>query len=161
VLCGESLLHGGAAAQMTLDPHRKADVHYLWAKGLGLLLQRAPGERLPCDGLTSMFFPATGVGRGGAQLKRDVERAIAICHTCPRMAECHRLADERKERDGVWGGEWFYRRHGLGRYERNGRDQRKHGTAGGYNRHLTLGTRPCDECREAKLRYRYRQRRTG
>ena len=143
--------------------HRKAEVHYLWAKGLGLLLERAPGEQLPCDGLTSLFFPRISVGRGGGQLKRDVQRAIAICHTCPRMAECHRLADERKERDGVWGGEWFYRRYGLGRYERGRHDQRTHGTAGGYNMHLTLGTQPCDACREAKRVYRtrLRQQRAG
>lgn len=99
-----------------IDTHRKDQVHYLWRKGLGLLLKRAPGERFPCDGRTDLFFPAPAGGSGARHVRRDVDRAIAICRTCPRIIECRRLADERKERHGVWGGVWFHDIHGHGRH---------------------------------------------
>ena len=99
-----------------IDTHRKDQAHYRWRKGLGLLLERAPGERFPCDGLTDLFFPAPAGGAGARLVRRDVNRAIAICRTCPRIIECRRLADERKERHGVWGGVWFHDIHGHGRH---------------------------------------------
>jgi|DEB0MinimDraft_3_1074331.scaffolds.fasta_scaffold28991_2 hypothetical protein len=100
------------------DPHRKPEVHYLWQQGLGLLLEREPGERFPCDGLTDLFFPDMAVGRPRLELNRKVRQAIELCRTCHRIDECQRLAHERKERFGVWGGQWFYRIYGLGRFER-------------------------------------------
>lgn len=58
-------------------------------------------ERAACRGLNSdLFFP---IGTGGPALAQ-IERAKAICRTCPVIAECLAAALAHGEDDGIWGG---------------------------------------------------------
>jgi WhiB family redox-sensing transcriptional regulator len=56
---------------------------------------RAAAERLPCDGLTELFYP----DEGGNYIA-----ARCICDACPYQAPCLRLALTRPEFHGMWGG---------------------------------------------------------
>lgn len=53
---------------------------------------------LPCRGDPELFF---------AELPEDVERAKALCRSCPARLACLAGAVERREPCGVWGGELF------------------------------------------------------
>jgi WhiB family redox-sensing transcriptional regulator len=53
---------------------------------------------LPCRGDPELFF---------AELPEDVERAKALCRSCPARLACLAGAMERREPCGVWGGELF------------------------------------------------------
>ena len=54
---------------------------------------------LPCRSVDpEIFF---------AESQAEVERAKAVCHTCPVRQECLMAAVERREPWGVWGGEVF------------------------------------------------------
>lgn len=58
-------------------------------------------ESAACRGLNSdLFFP---VGTTGPALVQ-IERAKAICRTCPVVAQCLQAALEHGEDDGIWGG---------------------------------------------------------
>lgn len=52
---------------------------------------------------TEMFFPDE-VGMGG---RRQKLAAIAVCHSCPVIAQCRQAAIAQFETNGVWGGEDF------------------------------------------------------
>ena len=59
------------------------------------------GVELPCRQVDpDLFF---------AELPADVERAKALCRTCPIRLRCLDVALERREPWGVWGGELFER----------------------------------------------------
>lgn len=61
--------------------------------------QADEAERLPCRKEDpELFF---------AESPSDVERAKALCTTCPVVAECLAGALERREPWGVWGGQLF------------------------------------------------------
>lgn len=90
-------LDGGAitSAQLGGDP----------ADGVGALLDAAPraGLTLPCrsgEADPDLWF---------AEAPADLERAKALCGTCPIRAECLEGAKRREEPWGVWGGEIFDR----------------------------------------------------
>jgi len=71
--------------------------------GLGSLLDAAPraGLELPCrSGDADLWF---------AEAPAELERAKALCATCPIKAECLAGALSREEPWGVWGGEIFER----------------------------------------------------
>jgi WhiB family redox-sensing transcriptional regulator len=71
--------------------------------GLGTLLDAAPrtGLDLPCrSGDADLWF---------AEGPADLERAKALCGSCPIQAECLAGAIRRGEPWGVWGGEIFER----------------------------------------------------
>jgi WhiB family transcriptional regulator, redox-sensing transcriptional regulator len=52
-----------------------------------------------CSGYpNSLFFP------GPDATEKTLERAIAICSTCPATAECLEYSLETNQRAGVWGG---------------------------------------------------------
>lgn len=51
-----------------------------------------------------LFFPMT---------KEDTERALAVCATCPVVAECLEYALEARERYGIWGGKTDKQRRRL------------------------------------------------
>jgi WhiB family transcriptional regulator, redox-sensing transcriptional regulator len=71
--------------------------------GLGTLLDAAPraGLDLPCrSGDADLWF---------AETPADLERAKALCGSCPIQAECLAGAIRRGEPWGVWGGEIFER----------------------------------------------------
>jgi WhiB family redox-sensing transcriptional regulator len=73
------------------------------ASGLGALLDAAPrdGLDLPCrSGDADLWF---------AEAPAELERAKALCATCPIKAECLAGALSREEPWGVWGGEIFER----------------------------------------------------
>lgn len=44
-----------------------------------------------------------------AEAPDDLERAKALCHTCPVRLACLAAARARREYSGVWGGEIFHR----------------------------------------------------
>jgi WhiB family redox-sensing transcriptional regulator len=72
------------------------------ATGLGVVLD-APGAELslPCrSGDADLWF---------AEAPRELERAKALCATCPVRVECLAGALAREEPWGVWGGEIFER----------------------------------------------------
>jgi WhiB family redox-sensing transcriptional regulator len=54
-----------------------------------------PAERLPCDGLTELFYPDEG---GNYILARW------ICDACPYSGPCLEVALRRREPHGMWGG---------------------------------------------------------
>jgi WhiB family redox-sensing transcriptional regulator len=73
------------------------------ATALGSLLDAAPhaGLDLPCrSGDADLWF---------AEAPAELERAKALCGTCPIKAECLAGALSREEPWGVWGGEIFER----------------------------------------------------
>ena len=73
------------------------------APALGSLLDAAPraGLDLPCrSGDADLWF---------AEAPAELERAKALCQTCPIKAECLAGALRRGEPWGVWGGEIFER----------------------------------------------------
>ncbi|MBY8879687.1 WhiB family transcriptional regulator [Actinacidiphila acidipaludis] len=58
-------------------------------------------DRAACrDEDPELFFP---VGTSGPALLR-IEEAKAVCHRCPVMEQCRRLALESGQDSGVWGG---------------------------------------------------------
>ena len=58
-------------------------------------------DRAACrDEDPELFFP---VGTSGPALLR-IEEAKAVCHRCPVMEQCRRLALETGQDTGVWGG---------------------------------------------------------
>jgi WhiB family redox-sensing transcriptional regulator len=71
--------------------------------GLGTLLDAAPrtGLDLPCRSADADLWFAEGPA--------DLERAKALCGSCPIQAECLAGAIRRGEPWGVWGGEIFER----------------------------------------------------
>lgn len=83
----------------------------LYAAGLGKPLRLRDGETVPCQGRTSVMFPAR-TGRQEA-VAAAVARAQAICAGCHRRVECAELADMRRESDGIWGGIDMFIRYGL------------------------------------------------
>ncbi|MEZ0366788.1 WhiB family transcriptional regulator [Mycobacterium sp. pUA109] len=76
--------------------------------------------------------------------------AIAICRTCPVIAECADFARRTVQLHGVWGGR---ARHKLTN-ERVGRPVGRlkpieHGTYNGYHAHYRRGEEACDPCKRA------------
>ena len=61
--------------------------------------RRTHDPQLPCRNNDPELYFAESPG--------DVERAKALCQTCPVRAECLAGAVERREPWGVWGGELF------------------------------------------------------
>jgi WhiB family transcriptional regulator, redox-sensing transcriptional regulator len=59
----------------------------------------------PCAGLLDVFFPTPSLK--AAERNALVNRAKAICESCPSVDVCLAGAIERRESDGVWGGELF------------------------------------------------------
>lgn len=104
---------------------RQTHIELLWARGEGLLLKRSENERFPCDGKTEMFFPDRVSNRQAAN--RQTSEAKRLCDRCHRKTECFTQADTRKERYGIWGGEDFYYRYGIG-LARNRRVERERRT---------------------------------
>ena len=49
----------------------------------------------PCRGLGGLFF---------SDVQQDIDRAKALCGSCPLIRECLSGALERRESCGVWGG---------------------------------------------------------
>lgn len=91
---------------------RPTHIELLWARGEGLLLERAEGETFPCDGKTNIFYPDRCNNRAAADM--HARQAIALCQQCHRKTECFTQADIRREQHGIWGGIDFYYRYGLG-----------------------------------------------
>ncbi len=60
-----------------------------------MTVSATPTERLPCDGLTDLFYPDEG---GNYIIARR------ICADCPYRAACLDLALQRREAYGMWGG---------------------------------------------------------
>ncbi|KGN30739.1 hypothetical protein N802_05910 [Knoellia sinensis KCTC 19936] len=58
----------------------------------------------------------------------DIERAQALCHSCPLRRECLTDALDRREPVGVWGGEILHKGAIVPRKPRAGRP-RKHPAA--------------------------------
>lgn len=71
--------------------------------GIGVPLRTDGTE--PCIGLTHLYFP---VRRHQMWARHAVRQAQELCGRCHRTAECLRLATERGETDGVWGGVDFF-----------------------------------------------------
>lgn len=59
----------------------------------------------PCSGLIDVFFPTPSLK--AAERNALVTRAKALCTGCAHIDECFDGAVERRETDGVWGGELF------------------------------------------------------
>ena len=53
------------------------------------------GEAPPCAAEPASFFADDAL---------SVERAVALCGTCPARTPCADLAEAKQERHGVWGG---------------------------------------------------------
>lgn len=75
------------------------------AYGVGTLLDAAPraGLKLPCrsgEADADLWF---------AEVPAELERAKALCSSCPIRVECLEGAKRREEPWGVWGGEIFDR----------------------------------------------------
>ena len=51
-----------------------------------------------------IFFPPIVTETRRAKRRREA-RAKEICGTCPIMAECLRIALQRNEQHGIWGGQ--------------------------------------------------------
>lgn len=49
-----------------------------------------------CEGQADLFFPQGDL--------THVRKALAICRGCPVIRECGNYADERGEKNGIWGG---------------------------------------------------------
>ena len=76
----------------------------------------AAGAELPCHAVDpDLFF---------AENPAEVERAKALCVSCPVRALCLGAALERREPWGVWGGEWFDGGHAIGRKRPRGRPRK-------------------------------------
>ncbi|MBC3191680.1 WhiB family transcriptional regulator [Pseudonocardia sp. C8] len=58
-----------------------------------------------------LFFPEPGRGQ---QTRRQVARAVAICHTCPVRTPCLEWAIRHREQFGVWGGVTARARRAMG-----------------------------------------------
>lgn len=71
-----------------------------------------------------------------------LERAVAICNTCPVIAECRDFG--RRSTAGVWAGE--SREHKGARGSLTNEFLEEHGTPTGYNLHITRGEQPCGRC---------------
>ena len=71
---------------------------------------------LPCSRSPELFF---------ADAPADLDRAKALCMTCPIRRECLAAALEREEPWGVWGGEIFHRGSIVGRKRPRGRPRKQ------------------------------------
>ena len=105
-------------------------------------------DRAACKGLTDVMFPVRGDWQG-------VERAKAICATCPVIDSCLEWISRNPERYGIWAGI-------AGKEITEERKRRqiipnkaKHGTRGKY----TAGCR-CNHCTEANSHYKRKTRNT-
>lgn len=89
------------------------------------------------------------------------DKAVAICHTCPVMAQCNDYANRTDARGGVWGGR--VRLEHPKRTERTrtpGRNRKEiaHATQRGYQQHIRRGEKACDACRIANTEASKRRR---
>ena len=98
-------------------------------------------DRAACKGLTDVMFPVRGDWQG-------VERAKAICATCPVIDSCLEWISRNPERYGIWAGI-------AGKEITEERKRRqiipnkaKHGSRSKY----TAGCR-CEHCTEANNAY--------
>jgi hypothetical protein len=96
-----------------------------------------------CVGADPEIFFSSNLG--------DRHEARRICLSCPVIEQC---ADHRRATSstGIWGGSVITQAPSRSPF----RDEPKHGTDGGYQKHRRLGTPPCNACSEA---HRYRRRR--
>ncbi len=88
-------------------------------RGLAGLLDAAPlaGPDVPCQANNpDMWF---------AETPTELERAKALCTTCPVRAQCLAGALERHEPWGVWGGEIFERGVVIARKRPRGRPRKE------------------------------------
>jgi WhiB family redox-sensing transcriptional regulator len=81
-----------------------------------LTVRRQPPPVLPCHaGDPDLWF---------AETPADLERAKALCASCPIRRECLTAALERAEPWGVWGGEIFERGSVVGYKRPRGRPRK-------------------------------------
>ena len=107
-----------------------------------------PDDRAACDGEWELFDRTDPVG---------IAEQINMCHTCPVINACLKLALDTPGRSGTWAGRYF---GGLQWSERAVFDAtneatcgNKRGTNAGARRHNRNGERACDPCRIAANAY--------
>lgn len=124
------------------------------AKQAGHQPEPEPGH-LPCEDNRLTFDIAAH-----SWAARDLDRAKALCRTCPILDQCRDdtlKAEEgksRSDRHGVFGGLDPAERVALdataaGRAPGNAGPVKEHGTQTGYNQHLRRGEPACAPCKAA------------
>ena len=92
--------------------------------------------------------------------KKQLERAKAICATCPVTQECLQFAIDNRQSLGIWGGLTYKERlafrkgTGVSIQKRTKSAEMPHGTDSRYQREIRearngIGTGPCELCRQA------------
>lgn len=94
------------------------------------------------------MFYSQGSEREIPPSRKDLD-AIAVCETCPVIAECLEAALKNGERWGIWGGKTPTQR--AADHEPIGRPIYviKHGTGNGYHGHRRHDVPMCQACRIA------------
>lgn len=70
-------------------------------------------KEVPCFNNTDLFFPPKlhyKARRGlvvSKAVRQQVDKAVAVCETCPEKSNCKDMAVSNGELTGVWGGIWF------------------------------------------------------
>jgi len=99
---------------------------------------------------TNYWFPEqTGANNPATQ------RALALCGTCPVVAQCLKHAIDEPELHGIWGGTTEQERRGMRRHSTR---QIHHGTNAGYQQHAQWGVPQCEPCKTAHAKYQTARR---
>ena len=94
-----------------------------------------------CLGMgTDIFFP----GRGQWQ---KIEKAKAICSSCPVSTECLADANRDHANSGIWGATSHRQRRAVRSTAQETRKPIRHGSSGGARNHRDRDETVCTECR--------------
>ena len=97
------------------------------------------------DTISAMMFPERGEATRPGQ---------HVCEKCPVEIQCREYALAEPAIQGIWGGTTGRERTRLRVQGPRRKPPHKHGTEGGFQRHLAENTTPCNMCRGAHRRYK-------
>jgi hypothetical protein len=107
-------------------------------------------DEAACRGLGDIMFITGDVDTPARRAR--ISRAVAVCHQCPVLDDCHQWTEQLTER--------LVAVVVAGRFESQRRARAiRHGTVAGYATHLRRGEVACSDCRAVRAAYEYDRRR--